>query len=97
LLKKGSKTEHILEWQNPWAEHTEAKFSLISNEEELRDTVRKDEEHDAHGDIFFICAHDWSLKGVMDEFPKDLGDWKEKGWKESTRWKFLEDFEAVLA
>lgn len=96
VLKDGSKTEHILEWQDPWAEFVEPKFGLIYNEKDLRETVRKDEELDANRDIFTFIAHDWSLKGVVDEFPKSLNGWKNKGWKETTRWLYLRDFQAAV-
>ena len=92
VLRNGSKTEHILEWYDPWAGYGEAKYSLIYDEPTLRDTVRKDEELDADSDVFTIVAHDWSLKGVIDEWPKTLNSWMDKGWKDSSRWKFLEDF-----
>ena len=96
VLNNGSKTEHILEWQDPWADQHDPKFGLIHDEKALRDTVRKDEELDANRDIFTFIAHDMSLKGVVDEYPKTLNEWKEKGWKESSRWKFLEDFDNAV-
>ena len=96
LLRHGSKTEHILEWQDPWKQYTEPKFSLIYDEPALRDTVRKDEELDASKDIFTFIAHDPVLKGVVNEFPKPLNEWREKGWKESSHWKFLSIFEGVV-
>lgn len=51
---------------------------------------------DANEKVFTIIAHDWSLKGVIDEWPKTLNAWKEEGWKDGTRWKFLEDFEKAV-
>lgn len=29
-----------------------------------------------------ILAHEMEVEGVVDMWPSDLGDWKEKGWKE---------------
>lgn len=97
LLRDGSRTEHILEHFNPFPDApVDKKYSLLYDEPALRDTVRKDEELDAHPNIFTLIAHEWTLKGVIPEWPKDLNGWREAGWKESTRWKFLEDFaEAV--
>ena len=98
LLRDGSKTEHILEFHDPWKDQVEdKKFAIVYDEPDLRETVRKDEELDADQDIFTLIAHDWTLKGVIDEWPKSLNSWKEKGWKESTRWKFLEDFEQAVS
>lgn len=94
ILRNGSRSEHILEYYDPFRDaHADAKFALIYDEPALRDTVRKDEELDADRDVFTICAHDWSLKGVIPEWPHSLNQWREDGLKESTRWKFLEDFE----
>ncbi|KAK5167049.1 uncharacterized protein LTR77_007778 [Saxophila tyrrhenica] len=97
LLKDGSKTEHILEWQDPWAEFTEPKFGLIYDEKDLRDTVRKDEELDANRDILTFLAHDWSLKGMVSEFPESLNGWREEGWKGESTWRFLGVFEKAVA
>lgn len=94
VLREASNTKPILEIQDPYYEGDGAiKLSLIYDEPALRDTVRKDEELDADEDIFTLIAHDWSLKGIIDEWPKNLNSWKERKWKEKTRWKFLEDFE----
>ena len=98
LLRDGSKSEHILELQDPFkGQSGDDKFAIVYDEPALRDTVRKDEELDADKDVFTIIAHDWSLKGVIDEWPESLNSWKDKGWKENTRWKFLEDFEGAVA
>jgi hypothetical protein len=61
----------------------------------MRDTIRKIERVDATADIFTILAHDWILKGLLDEFPATLNAWKAKGWKEASRWTFLADFGGV--
>lgn len=41
--------------------------------------------------VWVVTAHDGSLmeEGV-DFFPKEANDWKVKGWREKTFWKFLE-------
>ena len=98
ILRNGSTTEHILELQDPFkGQGEDDKFAIVYDEPKLRDTVRKDEELDADNDVFTIIAHDWSLKGVIDEWPSSLNSWKDKGWKETTRWKFLEDFKDAVA
>lgn len=96
ILRNGSKNEHILEMKDPFKGQVEdEKFGLIVDEAAFRDTIRKDEELDADKDVFTIIAHDWFLKGTLDEWPRDLNSWKEKGLKELTMWKFLEDFEGA--
>ena len=98
VLRNGFETQHILEFQDSFKDWgSDPKYGLIVDEPALRDTIKKDEELDADADVFTIIAHDWSLKGVIDEWPKTLNSWKEKGWKSSTRWKFLEDFEGAVS
>lgn len=93
LLRNGSKTEHILEHHDPFASaQGDKRYALVYDEPALRDSVRKDEELDAHDNVFTLIAHDWTLKGVIPEWPQALNGWREEGWKEATRWKFLEDF-----
>ena len=97
ILREGSKTKHILEFQGSFKDWgSEKKFGLIVDEPALRNTIRKDEDLDANENVFTIIAHDWSLKGVINEWPKTLNAWKEEGWKDGTRWKFLEDFEKAV-
>jgi hypothetical protein len=36
-------------------------------------------------DVMVVLAHEGEAEGVLDEWPKDLGGWKEKGWKEGTQ------------
>jgi hypothetical protein len=74
----------------------EQKYALVSDEGALRDTIRKVQQVDAASGIFTLLAHDWSLKGLIDEFPSNLNGWKEKGWKEESRWKFLADFQGAI-
>jgi glyoxylase-like metal-dependent hydrolase (beta-lactamase superfamily II) len=97
ILRDGSKTTRILDWQDPEMGKTDPRFGLVYNVKDNRETVTKDEELDANRDIFTIIAHDTFLKGVIDEFPQTLNDWKTKGWKEDTTWKFLEDFGSAVA
>ncbi|KAI1614118.1 beta-lactamase-like protein [Exophiala viscosa] len=59
-------------------------------------TIKKVQEADAQDDVLFIYAHDTSMRGIVDLFPKPANDWKAKGWREMVYWKFLEDFEGAL-
>lgn len=52
-------------------------------------TIREAQEADAQEDVFFVFAHDRSIRGVVDLFPKTANAWKEKGWREKTLWRFL--------
>lgn len=51
---------------------------------------------DASDDIFIILAHDKSLLEVIDFFPNKANEWKTKGWKDTGRWRFLEDFKDAI-
>ncbi|KAL1965792.1 hypothetical protein VTN77DRAFT_5113 [Rasamsonia byssochlamydoides] len=44
---------------------------------------------DAAENIFFVFAHDKTLADVVDTFPAKANGWKEAGWKERGRWRFL--------
>ena len=54
-------------------------------------TIEKAQEADAQDDVFFVFAHDGSIRGVVDMFPAGANEWKAKGWREKTLWAFLRD------
>lgn len=60
--------------------------------EEARKTVEKVQEVDAREDIFVVIAHDDSLLNIVDFFPAEANEWREKGWGKKGRWAFLKDF-----
>ncbi|KAK0184147.1 beta-lactamase-like protein [Armillaria mellea] len=45
---------------------------------------------DADPDVLMIIAHDGTAPDVVEEFPRTVNGWKEKGWKEKLMWRFLE-------
>lgn len=49
------------------------------------------QEYDAQENIFAMIAHDASLMDVVDFYPKPANGWREKGWKDEGRWRFLRD------
>ena len=53
------------------------------------ESARKMQRFDADPDVFVVIAHDDTLEGVVDFFPRDANTWKEKDWAEKVRWKFL--------
>lgn len=63
------------------------------NYEQAEDTLVGVQEFDAHETIFVVLAHDRHIKDIIDLFPDPLNAWKEKGFDEDSRWKFLEDIE----
>jgi glyoxylase-like metal-dependent hydrolase (beta-lactamase superfamily II) len=90
-------TSPILRLIDPFAgSYLDPKFALIYNDEALRDTLEKDIELDARDEVFVLISHDWSLKGLIPEWPRELNSWAKEGWKEEWRWTFLKDFEGAL-
>jgi hypothetical protein len=65
--------------------------------EQAIQTIKDAQQVDAQDNVFFVPAHDMSVAGVIDEFPKTANDWKAKGWSEKTFWRFLEDFETAIS
>lgn len=62
---------------------------------EARETLRKIMELDAEDNIFVILAHDTSLLGQIDLFPKSVNAWMAQGVKSRTRWLFCDDLMSV--
>jgi hypothetical protein len=60
------------------------------------ETIAKAQEPDAQDNVLFIYAHDPSIMGVVDLFPKGVNDWQAKGWRETLFWKFLGDFKDAM-
>jgi len=59
-------------------------------------TIAGLQEFDADEDVLILTAHDESVLGVLDFFPKGLEGWKEKGLGEKVRWMFLGDLEGAI-
>ncbi|RSM19625.1 hypothetical protein CDV31_001512 [Fusarium ambrosium] len=70
--------------------------ALDRNVAEAEKSVGKVIELDARDDVFVVVAHDSSLLDVIDFFPDKVNDWKENGWKDKSRWRFLKDFHAAV-
>jgi hypothetical protein len=46
--------------------------------------------------VLVIIAHDETMLDVLDFFPKDVNQWREKGWGQKSRWMWLRDFHAAV-
>ncbi|KAJ1334950.1 N-acyl homoserine lactone hydrolase [Microdochium nivale] len=57
-----------------------------------KDSIAKLAEADAYDNIFLVMAHDMTLGGVIDLYPKPANAWMVKHWKEQTLWGFLDSF-----
>lgn len=69
---------------------------LFPDHAAAKETVLKMTELDAADNIFVLLAHDESLKGQIDLFPRAINGWREKGLRSSTRWLFCKDFAGAL-
>lgn len=60
-------------------------------------TINKAQIADADDNVWFLYAHDRSLKGAKVKlFPADVNNWKTMGWEQATKWSFLTDFENAV-
>lgn len=60
---------------------------------EAKESIDKLTEFDAYDHIFPVIAHDNSLFGNIDVYPLPANDWLAKGWKDKTRWGWLNEFD----
>lgn len=60
------------------------------------ETVHKVQDMDGYDNLLVLMAHDASILGHVEFFPKPLNDWHQRDLAEKGRWNFLQDFRAVL-
>ncbi|KAG9784240.1 hypothetical protein KCU88_g2804, partial [Aureobasidium melanogenum] len=72
---------------------TEDGQTLAVDIDEARKTIRNLQPFDGADNVLVIAAHDITMADVIDTyFPNGrANDWKQKGWKEKGRWRFLKD------
>lgn len=77
----------------PFYKASSAPGSVYSFPDVANQSIEKLKEFDANENILVCMAHDTSLFEVLPTLNsgnKDtINDWKERGWKESLRWRFL--------
>jgi len=71
----------------------EDRTSVAYDVEAATRSIRHLQEFDAAENVFVVCAHDASLLGVVDVFPARVNGWKDAGWKERGKWRFLRDWD----
>ena len=54
------------------------------------------QEFDAQENVLLLVAHDESVLGVLDFYPKPVNDWFEKDVAKKVKWNFLGDFEGAV-
>jgi glyoxylase-like metal-dependent hydrolase (beta-lactamase superfamily II) len=88
LLRDGDKTKAFYEIPDGRVAH---------DTKEAMETIGKVQEADAQGRVLVVMAHDDTLIGVVDFFPKYVEGFVEKGWVDESRWAFLGDFKQAVA
>lgn len=64
--------------------------SFDADPELTKVTMEKVQSFDADEDFLVVVAHDESIAGVLDFFPKTLNSWKAQGVKDSMVWAFVD-------
>ncbi len=78
----------------PYYKASDTKGSAFTHPVVANDSIKGLEEFDAHPDVFICLAHDTGLIGVLpmlNDGGEEIGDWKSKGYKEITKWRFLNE------
>ncbi|KAL9604793.1 MAG: hypothetical protein Q9219_000241 [cf. Caloplaca sp. 3 TL-2023] len=77
---------------SPFYEVTQAQGAWYIDPPAAQQSVNRLEEFDADENVIVCLAHDRGLVPVCDWFPNGtLNDWKAKGWKEKSKWGFLNE------
>ncbi|KAK2774063.1 hypothetical protein CKAH01_13286, partial [Colletotrichum kahawae] len=58
-------------------------------------TIEMVQDIDSGEDILIVIAHDESIRGIVDFFPRSINDWKAKRWGANHAWAFLKDFQKI--
>jgi hypothetical protein len=65
--------------------------ALFVDLDQMMQTIKYTQVADAQNDIFFVFAHDVTIQGTVEFFPRSANQWKEKGWSEMSMWSLLAD------
>jgi len=78
----------------PYCKASDSKGSAFTSPKVANESIKWLEEFDAHPDVLICLAHDTGLLGILpllNEGKEEIGDWKTKGYKEATKWRFLNE------
>lgn len=70
--------------------------ALTHDFKQALETIAKTQDADAEENVFFVGAHDDTIRGIVDVFPQKANDWQIQGWREKSLWVFLRDFQEAL-
>ena len=88
-----SPEDDIAAWTHPFCTPAE---EAAYNVAEARDSVEHMSDFEAHENVLVMIAHDSTMLGVVEFYPRSANDWMKKGWKEKGLWKFLGDFHEAI-
>jgi hypothetical protein len=78
----------------PYYRASDSKGSAFMDPKVANESIKGLEEFDADPDVFICLAHDTGLLGILpflNNSMEEIGDWKIKGYKEKTKWRFLNE------
>lgn len=78
----------------PYYTASETAGSAYKDPKAANESIKGLAEFDAHPNVFVCLAHDTGLLGILpllNDGEEDIGDWKSKGYKEATTWRFLNE------
>lgn len=90
-------TEHVHPEHSRRSPFLRIKAGHPYNVHKARDSLKLIERFDADENVFIITAHDWTLLSSLNFWPQDVNGWYDAGWKQSTRWTFLQDFAKLIS
>ena len=78
--------------RTPFYGVSEEPFSFYEDPKIAQTSIDRMTGVDADPNILICLAHDSDLPSILNFFPEGtLNAWKEKGWKEKSRWTFLNE------
>ncbi|KAF3910619.1 hypothetical protein ABW21_db0204352 [Orbilia brochopaga] len=70
--------------------------SVATDAARAQDVISKIQAFDADERVLVLNAHEWNYYDVLELFPRRANEWKEKGWKERARWRFLKELQKAI-
>ena len=87
----------LVEKIHPFSSATEPFYDIAKgfshDHDEAKRSISKLQEFDASDDVLVCIAHDGTMMGNVDFYPKPLNDWKAQGIQKKIRWAFVGDFD----
>jgi len=89
--------EHVHPFKSATRPFYDVARGFSHDHDEAVRSIGKLQEFDASDDVLMCIAHDMTLVGNVDFYPKTMNDWKAKGHKKQVMWNFCGDFKVDAA